>query len=402
MSPLRLNVPTSGTTTESPGLALLADIAENLARAGTKASEETQGHQTRCISNDAVAGCSRIKDRTISDFSVEVTNASGHDFENTLENNEPLDTHSYHKQGNSEKKYQCNQCDRLFQSRTTLNRHTKAVHTTELRKICHDCGTTLKHKESLDKHRKTKHSGQETKKKECSQCGKTFSYTRNLKRHISNAHTTNPRMICHDCGKTYKHNASLDKHMLNKHNDHGKKYKCDQCHKKFIYITYLTRHQVTHTGKRDYECPVCHKFFASTSSRNKHQRNLHERGEKPFAYKKRRNRLHSRNQPENSQNTSCPKKTITCQIRTKKVFSQYALKKHQKIHDKGDLVCDRCNKTFKNKNKLNHHKCMSVNGNNYDCPICNTRFASRKGLKSHTTWKHTGLRVKGNPENKQL
>ena len=447
MSPRLLNVPASGTTTKSSGLAVLAAIAESRIREDMK-MPETQGHQTQCmsdyVSNDAVAGCSSVKDSTISDFSIKVTSVSEtgiagtkrkgyqcsqrseafqlltdmeqhtrnvhtvkhhkkyHDFDNTLENNGPLDTHSYRKQGDSEKEHKCDQCDSVFRLLWQLNRHTRGVHTTELRKTCHDCGITFKHKESLDKHRKAKHSGQETKKQECNQCGKTFPYAKNLKRHISTTHTINPRVICPDCGKTYKHKDSLDKHRLDKHNDHGKKYKCDQCHKKFTYITYLQRHQVTHTGKRNYECPVCHKFFASTSSRNNHKRSLHEGKEKPFAYKERLNRLRLRNQPENSQNTSCPEKNITCQIYKKKVSSQYALKKHQKIHDKGDLVCERCSKTFKNKNKLNHHKCMSVNGNNYDCLTYNTSFASRKGLKSHTTWKHTDLQAKGNPENKQL
>ena len=314
MSPRLSNIPTPSVTTKLSGLELLANVAESLAHKDPKeAPEEMQGYQTQCMSNDAVAGCSSIKDRTIGDLSIKVTGASetgiadaekekhqrsktfqssmnleqhtgnvhvtrsrkkDQDCENTFKNEEYLDVHSKNQRSGHNKKHQCKQCSRILYSLKGLKRHMKTVHVKEPRKECPDCKITFKNKQSLEAHCRNKHGN--NNKFPCNQCTRVFPYRYNLKRHKKEMHMAKTRKKCPDCGKTFKLDRYLDMHRHKKHNGCKDTHKCDQCNKKFSFATYLQQHiRTVHTTASYKECPDCKHKFKNKRSLSKHRINKH-------------------------------------------------------------------------------------------------------------------------------
>ena len=222
MSPRLSNIPTPSITTKLSGLELLANVAESLAHKDPKeAQEETQGYQTQCMSNDAVAGCSSIKDRTIGDLSIKVTSVS----ETGIVNAE-------------KKQYQCNQCNKTFQLSGTLKRHTRNVHTTREREKCPYCKKTSKNNRSLVEHKKTRHRDHKNQYK-YKQCNQVFQYMLELRRHINSTHSTKPGRECRDCKKTFNSRSALGEHRKREHGDCEKLYKCSQCNDTFVYLSRL-------------------------------------------------------------------------------------------------------------------------------------------------------------------
>ena len=346
MSPRLSNMPTSDITTKLSSLELLANVAESLAQKDLKeAPEETQGHQTQCMSHNAVAGCSNTKDRTISDFNVKVTSVS----ETGIVNAE-------------KKQYQCNQCDRRFQLSCTLERHTRNVHTKREREKCPYCKKTFKNNRSLDEHKRTKHRDHK-KQYECKQCNQVFQYILELRRHTNSIHLTKPYWECLDCKKTFKSKSALGEHKKREHGDCEKLYKCSQCNDTFVYLSRLQQHAISHTDKRDHECSVCHKTYVYISALNRHIATKHSNKEKPFICEECGSKFFFTNSLKKHKLTHSVKnpsetKSQECQICKKRLSCQSALTRHQKIvHNKDHLRCDRCNKTFASKKYLNHHKC---------------------------------------------
>lgn len=277
MSPRLSNMPTSGITTEFSSLELLANIAENIAeiraRDGMKAPEETQGYQTRGMSNDAVPGCSSTKDRMISDLSIKVTSAS----ETGIADAE-------------RKKFKCSQCGTVLKSTRNLNRHIRNIHEIKQCQECPDCKKTFKNNGSLETHRINKHRDHK-KEYKCDQCKKIFLSSSHLKRHTRLVHTTEPRKKCPDCVKTFKNNDYLDQHRKREHPRNGKPHKCNQCNNAFAYLSLLKLHESVHTNKRNHECSDCYRTYYNASSLNRHKTTQHSGKKKTLIWYKMRRRF---------------------------------------------------------------------------------------------------------------
>ena len=380
MSPGLSNVPTPGTTTESSNLATVATVATVASEYKDVKVLETQGHQTRHMPNDAMAGCSSTKDRTISDFSVKVTGVSETGIADA-----------------GKKKHQCSQCGKVLKSTMYLKQHIQNMHEMKQRIKCPDCTKTFKNNRSLKRHRVNKHSDHK-KKHECNQCKKAFSTSSDLKRHTSTVHTTEPRKECPDCAKTFKSRDALNQHRKREHTENGMPYKCNQCNRGFTHPSILKLHEVMHTKKRNYKCPDCHKSYYRASELNRHKLIKHGNREKTFICIEcgasflypgnlRKHRLSHTAE-------STVQKSFECQICKKQFPGRFSLVQHSQIHNKNHLKYDRCSRTFTNKKNPDHRKRMNVNKNNYDHPICNARSASKRGLEPYTPQKHADSQVK--------
>ena len=372
MSPGLSNVPTPGTTTESSNLATVASEYKDV-----KVSE-TQGYQTRHMPNDAMAGCSSTKGKTINDFSVKVTGGS----ETGIADAE-------------RKKFKCSQCGSVLKSARNLKQHIQNRHEIKQYIKCPDCTKTFKHSKFFEVHRIKKHSDHK-KKHECNQCKKVFLTPSDLKRHTRVVHTTEPRKECPDCTKTFKNRDSLKQHRKREHIENGMPYKCNQCDRVFTHISVLKQHEIFHTRKRNYKCPDCHKSYYRINELNRHKSITHGTREKTFiciecgASFLYPSNLQTHKLSHTAERTV--QKSFECQICKKQFSGRYSLINHNQTHHYSNRK--RCGKTFTNKKNPDHHKCMSVNENNYDYPIYNTRSASKRGLKSHTTQKHADSQVK--------
>ena len=265
MLPGLLSVPTSGTTTESSGLALL------IAAAGVVFKDmnipETQGRQTQHTSNDAQVGCSSAKNRTISDFSIKVASVS------------EMGVACAGKE-----KDQHNQCSKAFQFSRNLKQHTGNMHATEPRKKYQDCENSLKNKKSLDVHNKNTYGNHEGEYK-CERCGKTFQASRGLRQHIKDTHITGPRKKCPDCEMTFKNNRTLAVHKKHKHGNREKKHPCNECDMAFLRPVHLRQHvRNVHEAKREprRQCNHCPKTFKNERSLYEHTKRKHGEYEKQY------------------------------------------------------------------------------------------------------------------------
>ena len=266
MLPGLSNVPIPGTTTESSGIAFLADIAiASCVYKDMEISKKTQGGQTQHLPNDTVVDCSsNTKNKKISDFSTKTTNASETGIANA-----------------DQKPYQCNQCGRVFQLSRALQQHTRNVHKTGGREKCPDCEKTFKNKRTLGVHRRDKH-GDHTKQHKCEQCNKIFDSTEKLARHKNLTHTTSSIRKCPDCEKAFKLKSSLDEHRKIEHSGNKKTYKCNHCDKTFLYPARWKQHEKIHTNKHAHKCPVCINSYSSASALGRHITINHSNKEKKF------------------------------------------------------------------------------------------------------------------------
>ena len=94
--------------------------------------------------------------------------------------------------GNNDKKYKCEQCEKSYKDRHSLDRHVTAKHNSKESNDehkCDLCDSSYEDKCSLDRHVKAKHNlkGSNDEHK-CELCEKSFKYKFELNRHIRTLH----------------------------------------------------------------------------------------------------------------------------------------------------------------------------------------------------------------------
>eukprot|EP00088_Acartia_fossae_P000704 TRINITY_DN10282_c0_g2_i5.p1 TRINITY_DN10282_c0_g2~~TRINITY_DN10282_c0_g2_i5.p1 ORF type:complete len:203 (+),score=20.00 TRINITY_DN10282_c0_g2_i5:91-609(+) len=143
-----------------------------------------------------------------------------------------------------------------------------AEHKSEI--ICDICGQQFKQKFSLVRHTQLMHEGTP---QDCPQCGKTLRNNFALADHIRLSH--NRGGVCNVCGIQV---TDLKRHMKNNHvPKHLKRYKCDDCDKRFNYTALLQKHRMNvHLKLRPYKCRYgCEFAYNDSSNRNQHEKKKH-------------------------------------------------------------------------------------------------------------------------------
>ena len=182
-----------------------------------------------------------------------------------------------HMKINHNAKFKCDMCGFETASKSDNDRHKKTFH------LCGQCDFKSANPKDLTKHQKNSH------KIRCTECDYELSTKKTLKVHIENIHQ----------GKKYKCNkcdhVSEDSRMFNIHkkSDHDaspnktilgqslteEKHTCTQCENVYKSMTYLTMHiKATHDQMRSYErnagykCDVCNFETSSVKILNIHKR----------------------------------------------------------------------------------------------------------------------------------
>ena len=145
---------------------------------------------------------------------------------------------------NKPKAYQCNLCDKSFQTYAGLKGHVETVH------------------------KKIRHA--------CHQCDKSFTLKSHLLKHHRTVHTVVNHRACPTCGETFTVKGSLDRHIRDVHQNH-QPHKCNECGKVFGRLENLKRHiNSVHKGLKPFACQICGRKFDEKWIMNRHAKAAHQ------------------------------------------------------------------------------------------------------------------------------
>ena len=195
-----------------------------------------------------------------------------------------------------QKRYQCNQCDKSYTQRGTLNQHIETIHQF-VKHQCAKCGMIFKKRQSLRNHLKFQHGEEKNKcdvcgkmvfksqlenhikdKHEkvyqCPTCAKILKTKERLKRHIKGVHDKIRDHICEQCGATFPEWGGLHNHRV-QHID--PQFECHVCGKKFRRKAHVEEHvQTVHMGVTKYPCPQCDNRYKTGSALKRHYEKIHQ------------------------------------------------------------------------------------------------------------------------------
>uniref|UniRef100_A0A8D8Q513 Zinc finger protein Xfin n=1 Tax=Cacopsylla melanoneura TaxID=428564 RepID=A0A8D8Q513_9HEMI len=204
----------------------------------------------------------------------------------------------------------------------------------------------------------------------CELCYKVFETRENLMRHLKiHDDKERKRFKCEQCDKRFTSNADLNKHS-NAIHQRLKLHECDMCGKNFSQRNNLKRHleEVHRTDGMKFECYVCSKVLATSHSLKRH--------------------ILIHNGPK-----------YTCEICKREFTRVYELNIHKKMHDDenntaNQLKCQYCGKVFLKKSNLKAH--IENNHLDYSCLECKAvgeevTFDTKKNLLLHLKTKHKNV-----------
>ena len=108
----------------------------------------------------------------------------------------------------------CDECDKVFSKRKTLNYHKFTVHS-NIEYPCGKCEYKATRPDRLRVHIQSKHDGT---KFSCPHCQKLFNFKTNCTAHIQSIHEK-VKYDCSNCEQKYTDRATLRKHFLRKHSE---------------------------------------------------------------------------------------------------------------------------------------------------------------------------------------
>uniref|UniRef100_A0A8C5WKM3 Zinc finger protein 770 n=1 Tax=Leptobrachium leishanense TaxID=445787 RepID=A0A8C5WKM3_9ANUR len=181
-----------------------------------------------------------------------------------------------------------------------------------------------------------------------------------------------------------------------------KLYNCDICHKQFETPSKLTRHYLTHTGQKPFQCQDCGKTFRQGVHLQRHkvthvqpfQCHLCHRNFKTMQTFSKHQQVHRECQ---AGDLKLARKAIAPRQRKPRsvvpVFSvcqrilvvqQSQLLEHAEVGTKAeDQRCERCDKVFPSRSKLERHLLIHMGLRPFVCAQCGRSFRQKTHLKVH-------------------
>ncbi len=193
--------------------------------------------------------------------------------------------HLLHQHGN-QGQFKCSICDRIFNYKTTLDKHIHAVHLgflvdrQEKSVQCLICDLKLASQRGLQDHIKKIHTHNSLKVK-CPICDKVFAAQSTLKEHMKSRHQKSKESHkCHICDKVFDNKAKMKAHFKYVHLRYRKRDLTCQwgdCNKKFDEKAKLERHIMDHHIRTDpLQCDLCGLLLKTEKTLYNHKKNVHK------------------------------------------------------------------------------------------------------------------------------
>ncbi|CAK1587581.1 unnamed protein product [Parnassius mnemosyne] len=165
----------------------------------------------------------------------------------------------------------CEKCDKTFPSNYALNNHLMKVHKSDKLK-CPKCPEILGSRYLKKRHLALVHDVKSSQFA-CEQCSKVFTTKSTLVQHNLRVHLKEKSFACEICGFKVFSKDLLRRHMV-KHDD-ARPFQCEYCKKSFQRKKTLDFHRRIHTNDRRYACTQCDKAFVQVTSLKLHCRVHH-------------------------------------------------------------------------------------------------------------------------------
>ena len=180
-------------------------------------------------------------------------------------------------------KYSCDQCSKIFLTYQSLKSH-KVSHQ-EHSHDCSICGRYLTSKARLEAHMFKFHGVGEGKSKkfECDKCEKKFETRAGLQYHKNVTHQSGTKYICDHCQKVYYDVGPYKSHLLFAHG--RKKIVCETCGSMFFTVSKLNAHiNSVHRLAQTWQCVECDVKFSNGASFRRHKAIKHAKAKYPCEY----------------------------------------------------------------------------------------------------------------------
>lgn len=258
---------------------------------------------------------------------------------------------------NHMRNHQCKECQRIFSSIYSLNRHLLG-HEGKIFK-CGECSKTYASKNQLKKHlfkyckkSLSKIQGSLTQKElksdsiysennrpyKCCKCSKSYIRKYHLKRHEL-IHSKNKKPSCNECNKTFKDKFTLKHHSLSKHSKMSKNT-CYECRKSLKNKYSLRRHYLyVHSKVKSFKCNKCNEKFVENYQLKNHMISTHS-GNK-ILHRLDRNKLNRWKYTLRNRTLIRPRKTFCCEICSNSDNKNEGHSKSQRLLQSGKKVANR-------------------------------------------------------------
>ena len=161
---------------------------------------------------------------------------------------------------------------------------------------------------------------------ECDICHKRYSSRQSLRNH-KRIHTDQYPFKCGICDKGFYNCAIL---KIHKRIHTGEKpFECNFCGKKSTKKSNMKRHERTHTGEKPFECNLCGRNFRQKVHLESHERVHHQQSKLKCTW------------------NDCTAEFNSFTARNRHIKAQ---------HDPTPFHCDKCDRKYKFKRDLDHHK----------------------------------------------
>ena len=201
----------------------------------------------------------------------------------------------------------------------------------------------------------------------CDKCDKSFQADGNLRRHEKEKHFGAVNKECSLCGKQFIRKTQLERHMKTTHvdcDDGLQQFQCEHCSKHFQDKFSLERH-----ARSSQTCDVCALTLCTLRHLSAHKKKAHcafscDRCNKSF---------------RDGEKLKKHQNFMNCEICDQQFCNGQELKKHMGLH-KGTFKCNFCEKDLASKRRMEEH--MQRRTEN-PCPICKKVFCYAADLNSH-------------------